>query len=103
MHCFQFLLRLTIAPREIENNNYAQFWRDNQQYHGIFEKKPIYPFKSSFLRVKSFKEVVLYTAISHDRVVIDYNHNYGAKKQLLNPVLMIFKVNEVSRVFQILG
>ena len=69
----------------------------------FLKKKPIYPFKSSFLRVKSFKEVVLYTAISHDRVVIDYNHNYGVKKQLLNPVLMIFKVNEVSRVFQILG
>ena len=66
----------------------------------FLKKKPIYPFKSSFLRVKSFKEVVLYTAISHDRVVIDY---YGVKKQLLNPVLMIFKVNEVSRVFQILG
>ena len=32
LHCFQFLLRLTIALREIENSkysNYAQFWRDN--------------------------------------------------------------------------
>ena len=66
----------------------------------VFLKKAYLSFKSSFLRVKSFKEVVLYTAISHDRVVIDY---YGVKKQLLNPVLMIFKVNEVSRVFQILG
>lgn len=69
----------------------------------VFLKKAYLSFKSSFLRVKSFKEVVLYTAISHDKVVIDYNHNYGVKKRLLNPVLMIFKVNEVSRVFQILG
>ena len=60
--------------------------------------------RSSSLRLKSSKGVVMYTAISHDRVVIDYiNHNYGVKKQLLNPVIMIFKVNEVSRVLQISG
>ena len=37
-HCFQFLLGLTIAPREIEINAYANFWRDNKKYYGIFEK-----------------------------------------------------------------
>ena len=26
------------APREIENNANAKFWRDNKEYHGIFEK-----------------------------------------------------------------
>jgi len=29
---------LIIAPREIENNAYAKFWRDNKEYYGIFEK-----------------------------------------------------------------
>ena len=24
------------GPREIENNAYAKFWRDNKQYNGIF-------------------------------------------------------------------
>ena len=37
-HCFQFLLGLTIAPREIGNNAYAKFWRDKKEYYGIFEK-----------------------------------------------------------------
>ena len=26
------------APREIENNANAKFWRDNKAYYGIFEK-----------------------------------------------------------------
>ena len=28
----------TRAPREIENNFYAKFWRDNKKYYGIFER-----------------------------------------------------------------
>ena len=35
-HCFQFLVVLTITPREIENNAYAKFWRDNNEYYGVF-------------------------------------------------------------------
>ena len=27
-----------IVPREIENNSYAKFWRDNKEYYDIFEK-----------------------------------------------------------------
>ena len=38
-HCFQFLLGLTITPREIENYSYAKFWRDNKEYYGISEKR----------------------------------------------------------------
>ena len=30
-HCFQFLLELTIAPREIENN----FWETTKSIYGI--------------------------------------------------------------------
>ena len=29
-HCFQFLLGL----RQIENNAYAKFWRDKNEYYG---------------------------------------------------------------------
>ena len=34
-HCFQFLLGLTVAPREISSE---KVWRDNKGYYGIFEK-----------------------------------------------------------------
>ena len=34
-HCFQFLLRLRVAPREISSE---KVWRDNKGYYGIFEK-----------------------------------------------------------------
>ena len=27
-----------LTPRELENNAYAKFWRDNKEYYGIFEK-----------------------------------------------------------------
>ena len=38
-HCFQFLFGLTITPREIENNAYAKFWRDNKGTTFVFLKK----------------------------------------------------------------
>ena len=28
-HCFQFILGITVAPREIEDNGYAKFWGVN--------------------------------------------------------------------------
>ena len=28
----------SFAPREIENNANTKFWRDNEEYYGIFEK-----------------------------------------------------------------
>ena len=38
-HCFQFLLGLTITPREIANNAYAKFWRDDKGTIIVFLKK----------------------------------------------------------------
>ena len=35
-HCFQFLLGLTMIPRENKNNAYAKFWGKNKEYFGIF-------------------------------------------------------------------
>ena len=35
--CYDFLLGLTMAPRENKNNAYAKFWRTNKEYYGIFE------------------------------------------------------------------
>ena len=35
-HCFQFLLGLKMAPREIKNNAYAKFGGTNKEYYGIF-------------------------------------------------------------------
>ena len=33
-HCFQFLLGLTMVPRENKNNAYAKFGRINKEYYG---------------------------------------------------------------------
>ena len=36
-HCFQFLLGLTMVPRENKNNAYPKFGRINKEYYGIFQ------------------------------------------------------------------
>ena len=36
-HFFQFLLGLTMVPRENQNNAYAKFGGTNKEYYGIFE------------------------------------------------------------------
>ena len=36
-HCFQFLLGLSMTPRENKKNAYAKFWGTNKEYHGIFQ------------------------------------------------------------------
>ena len=38
---------LKIAPREIEDNAYAKFWRDSKEYFGICKKRPIQTFNGS--------------------------------------------------------
>ena len=35
-HCFQFVLGLTMVPRENKNNAYAKFGGTNKEYYGIF-------------------------------------------------------------------
>ena len=35
-HCFQFLLGLTVVPRENKNNAYSKFGWTNKEYYGIF-------------------------------------------------------------------
>ena len=36
-HCFQFLLGLTMVPRENKNNAYAKFGGTNNKYYGFAE------------------------------------------------------------------
>ena len=36
-HCFQFLLGITVVPREIEHNGYAKFWGVNNVRYGLCE------------------------------------------------------------------
>ena len=36
-HCCQFLLGITIVPREIEDNGYAKFWEVNKVHYGLCE------------------------------------------------------------------
>ena len=36
-HCFQFLLSITVVPREIEDNGYAKFWVLNKIHYGLCE------------------------------------------------------------------
>ena len=45
-HCYQFLLGLTMVPRENKNNAYAKSGGTNKEYYGIFRSglfKRIYP------------------------------------------------------------
>ena len=34
-HCFQFLLGITVIPREIEANGYVKFWGVNKVHYGL--------------------------------------------------------------------
>ena len=36
-HCFQFLLGITVGPREIEGNGHTKFWGANRVHYGICE------------------------------------------------------------------
>ena len=36
-HCFQFLVGITVVPREIENNGYVKFWGLNRVNYGLCE------------------------------------------------------------------
>ena len=36
-YCFQFLLGITVVPREIEDNGYAKFWGVNKVHYGLSE------------------------------------------------------------------
>ena len=35
--CFQFLLGITVIPREIEDNGYVEFWGVNKVPYGLFD------------------------------------------------------------------
>ena len=35
--CFQFVLGITVVPREIENNGHAKFWEVNKVDYGLCE------------------------------------------------------------------
>ena len=34
-HCFQFLLGITVVPREIEGKGYAKFWEVNKVHYNL--------------------------------------------------------------------
>ena len=35
IRCFQFLLGITVVPREIDDNSYAKFWGVNKMHYGL--------------------------------------------------------------------
>ena len=37
-HCFEFLLGLSMVPRENKNNVYSKFEGTNKEYYGIFQR-----------------------------------------------------------------
>ena len=54
IHCFQFLLGITVVPREIEDNGFASFGRVNTRCIKAYVKMvslflPVFPFFSHFL------------------------------------------------------
>ena len=36
-HCSQFLLGITVVPREIQDNGYGKFWGVNKVHYGLRE------------------------------------------------------------------
>ena len=36
-YCFQFLLGITVVPREIEDNGYVKFWGVNKVQYALCE------------------------------------------------------------------
>ena len=50
-HCFQFLLVLTMVPRDNKNNGYAKFGGTNKEYYGIF-RSGLLPF-ALFLQARN--------------------------------------------------
>ena len=49
-HCFQFLVGLTVVPRENKNHAYAKFGGTSEEYYGIFRN--IYGLLSCLLKFK---------------------------------------------------
>ena len=49
-HCFQFLLGITMVPRENKNNAYEKFGGTNKEYYGIF-RSGLLLLRIHFLRV----------------------------------------------------
>ena len=52
-HRFQFLLGITVVPREIEDNGYAKFWGVNKLHYrpcenGELQKKPRHVSQNAF-------------------------------------------------------
>ena len=35
IHCFQFLLGITVVPREIQDDDYAKLWGVNKMHYGL--------------------------------------------------------------------
>ena len=52
-HCFQFLLGITMVPRENKNNVYAKFGGTNKEYYGIFRSGLLHGFFSPFPRLEN--------------------------------------------------
>ena len=36
--CFQFLVGITVVPKEIQDNDYAKFWEVNKVHYDLCEK-----------------------------------------------------------------
>ena len=47
-YCFQFLLGITVVPREIQDNGYVKFWGVNTVRYGLCENSE-FCFKSHLL------------------------------------------------------
>ena len=47
-HCFEFLLELTMVPRENKNNAYAKFGQINKEYYKVFSEMAHREFSRDF-------------------------------------------------------
>ena len=63
-HCFQYLLGITVVQREIQDNDYAEFWGVEKLHYGLCE--------ISIITLMIIKNRVLWLARSF--ALSSYNH-----------------------------
>ena len=78
-HCFQFLLGMTVTPREIEDNGYAKFWGLKKVHYGLCENGELSRFSIILIvifvvHINKLKKVSVYNQMATSEVANNFTH-----------------------------
>ena len=85
-HCFQFLLGITVVPREIEGNGNAKFWGVSKVRYGLRENDEL---KRGFRR--DWQNVFAITRFRYIEVLSIYFTITGVKKWFVLPRTSLYR------------